>query len=38
LQTARTEWKQQLSPFIPDAPSAEEVLAEVQQLIFTILS
>jgi len=37
LQTARNEWQQQLLPFIPDAPSVDEVLDEVQQLILSKL-
>ncbi|MFH2101883.1 MAG: nucleotidyl transferase AbiEii/AbiGii toxin family protein [Chloroflexota bacterium] len=34
LDVARREWNQQLLPFVPDAPPAEQVLAEVRPLIF----
>ena len=36
LAVARAEWTQQLLPFVPDAPSAVELLAQVQSLILSI--
>lgn len=36
LAVARSEWAQQLLPFVPDAPLAEELLAKVQSLILSI--
>jgi predicted nucleotidyltransferase component of viral defense system len=36
LAVARAEWAQQLLPFVPDAPLAEELLAKVQSLILSI--
>jgi predicted nucleotidyltransferase component of viral defense system len=36
LAVARSEWPQQLLPFVPDAPSAAELLPKVQSLILSI--
>jgi predicted nucleotidyltransferase component of viral defense system len=36
LSVARSEWKQQLLPFVPDAPSAAELLPQVQNLILSV--
>jgi len=36
LSVARNEWAQQLLPFVPDAPSAAELLPQVQSLILSI--
>ena len=36
LSVARKEWAQQLLPFVPDAPQAEELLPQVQSLISSI--
>jgi uncharacterized protein len=36
LSVARNEWEQQLLPFVPDAPSAAELLPKVQSLILSI--
>jgi predicted nucleotidyltransferase component of viral defense system len=36
LATAHQEWPQQLLPFVPGAPPAEEVLSQVKDLILTI--
>jgi predicted nucleotidyltransferase component of viral defense system len=36
VETARREWDQQLSPFLTKAPAMEEVLAEVELLIFAL--
>lgn len=33
---ARNDWAQQLLPFVQDAPPAEELLAQVRSLIFSI--
>lgn len=33
---ARSEWSQQLQPFVPDAPPAAELLPELQSLILSI--
>jgi predicted amidohydrolase len=36
LAVARREWNQQLLPFVPNAPSVEQVLAEVRPLIIAL--
>lgn len=36
LAVASAEWAQQLLPFVPDAPSAAELLPQVQSLILSI--
>ena len=36
LTVASSEWSQQLLPFVPDAPPAEELLPKVQSLILSI--
>jgi len=36
LAVARTEWAQQLLPFVPDAPPAETLLPQVKSLILSI--
>jgi predicted nucleotidyltransferase component of viral defense system len=36
LAVASREWEQQLLPFVPDAPSAAELLPQVQSLILSI--
>jgi hypothetical protein len=36
IETARREWNQQLSPFIPAAPAVAKVLGEVQALILAL--
>ena len=36
LAVARAEWAQQLLPFVPDAPPAEELLPQVQSFILSI--
>jgi predicted nucleotidyltransferase component of viral defense system len=36
LAVASAEWAQQLLPFVPDAPPAEEILQKVQSLILSI--
>lgn len=36
LSVAHSEWSQQLLPFVPDAPSAADVLEQVQSLILSI--
>ncbi len=36
LAVASSEWPQQLLPFVPDAPSAAEVLPQVQSLILSL--
>ncbi len=36
LAVASAEWAQQLLPFVPDAPSAAELLPKVQSLILSI--
>ncbi len=36
LNVARNEWRQQLLPFVPDAPSASELLPQVQAMIYAI--
>lgn len=38
LNAARTEWLQQVAPFIPNAPSADEILQKVEQRILSILT
>lgn len=38
LNAARTEWLQQVAPFIPSAPSADEILQKVEQRILSILT
>jgi uncharacterized protein len=37
LTLAASEWQQQLLPFVPDTPSAAELLPQVQSLILSIL-
>ena len=34
LGVARREWNQQLLPFVPNAPPAEQVLAEIRPMIL----
>jgi predicted nucleotidyltransferase component of viral defense system len=36
LAVARREWKQQLLPFVPDAPPATELLEQVRALILSL--
>jgi predicted nucleotidyltransferase component of viral defense system len=36
LAVARREWRQQLLPFVPDAPPATELLKQVETLILSI--
>jgi predicted nucleotidyltransferase component of viral defense system len=36
LTVARSEWAEQLLPFVPDAPQAEELLPKVRTLILAI--
>jgi hypothetical protein len=36
LAVARREWRQQLLPFVPDAPPAAELLKQVETLILSI--
>ena len=36
IDIARRQWRQLLLPFVPDAPHAEQVLSEVQPLIFAL--
>ncbi|MPM07683.1 hypothetical protein SDC9_53990 [bioreactor metagenome] len=36
LSVARNEWEQQLLPFVPDAPPADELLPQVQSFILSI--
>lgn len=36
IAVASSEWPQQLMPFVPDAPSAAELLPQVQSLIISI--
>ncbi len=36
LAAAASEWQQQLLPFVPEAPSAAELLPQVQSLILSI--
>jgi predicted nucleotidyltransferase component of viral defense system len=36
IETARREWDQQLSPFLMDAPNANQVLSEVQPIISAL--
>jgi hypothetical protein len=36
LAVARREWKQQLLPFVPDAPPAKELLEQVEGLILSL--
>ena len=36
LAVARSEWQQQLLPFVPDAPPAAELLPQVQTLILSV--
>jgi len=36
LEVARSEWQQQLLPFVPDAPAAERVIEEVTPLILSL--
>jgi len=36
LAVARSEWTEQLLPFVPDAPEVEELLPQVRDLILAI--
>ena len=36
LTVAKREWNQQLAPFVPNAPSVEQLLADVSPLILTL--
>ena len=36
VDVARQEWPQQLLPFVPDAPLAEQILSEIEPLILTL--
>jgi hypothetical protein len=36
LAVASSEWQQQLLPFVPDAPTATELLPQVQSFILSL--
>lgn len=37
MNVARQEWKQQLLPFVPDAPPVEQILSDVEAFILSLM-